>query len=157
MLPTLKKLSTKEIKILTKKLEKQFSIDKLKLDYLFLKNNEDKIFIINKSFKSFERKNLNINSIGLYFAKIENGFPRLTIEGSQLIGQKAKSNILSLEKNDFKLWVNGKDLEIKEKFSGYILVKYNNDFLGMGYCKDGKVLNSTPKERRITINEPIYQ
>lgn len=149
MLPTLKKLSTKETKILIKKLEKQFSIENLKLDYLFLKNNEDRVYIINKSFKSFDKKNLRINTIGLYFAKLEHGFPRLTIEGSQLIGKKAKSNIFELDKDTLKKWVNGNDLETKERDIGYVLIKYNEDFLGVGYYKNGKILNMVPKERRI--------
>lgn len=149
MLPTLKKLSTKETKILIKKLEKQFSIEKLKLDYLFLKNNEDRIYMINKSFKSFDKKNLRINTLGLYFAKLEHGFPRLTIEGSQIIGKKAKSNIFELDNDNMKMWVNGKDIETKERYNNYILIKYNEDFLGVGYYKNGKILNTVPKERRI--------
>ena len=98
MLKSLKKLSTKETKILIKKLEKQFSIDNLKLEYLFFKNTKDRIFIVNKSFKNFDKKNLSINILGLYFAKLQNNFPRLTVEGSQIIGPKAKSNILKINK-----------------------------------------------------------
>jgi len=140
-------LNKKEIKKFLKDLEKEFKI-KPKLDYIFLKNNKGKIFIINKSFANLNINKLKINNIGLYIARQEKNNLRLTIEGSILL--KNSKNTLNLTEKQMYDHMKGLELNIKEKDGNYIL-KHKNTFLGSSKIKNNKLLNYIPKSRRIKL------
>ena len=146
----LKKLSNREKKLLFKKIELQYGIRDLKLDYLFFKNNEGKIFIVNKEFRDLNTENINVNSIGLYFARLDKEL-RLTIEGSQIIGPLAKKNFLEVSDEQANEWLRGNDLDnIKNNFDEtFIILKNKDDFIGCGKYKEGRILNYVARERRI--------
>ncbi len=145
----LKILNKKQIKLILKKLEAQFGF-KDTLDFVFLQNREGKIFLINKDIAKVDLSKLRINSIGLYFGKIEQDELRLSIEGSQLIGKKAKKNIVELNSQQLKQWLKGEDIE-NNKHQGFVIIRHNKDFLGTGKAKQDKILNFVPKARRIKI------
>jgi len=148
-MPQLKILNGKEIKEILKLIEKQWNV-KIKLEYTFLKNNKNRVFIINKDIEKIELEKLRVNSFGLYFCEIDHMGIRLSIEGSQIIGPKATKNIVEINSLQIKQWFNGQDLEIKENYSGFVIIKHKNDFLGSGKYKNGKILNYVSKSRRIT-------
>ena len=152
-MPQLKILNKKEIKQILKLIENQWNV-KLNPDYAFLRNNKNRIFIINKDIEKIELERLRINSIGIYFCEIDNGI-RLSIEGSQIIGPKASKNIAEITEEQVKQWLKGEDLEIENKennYSGFLIIKHNNDFLGTGKYKENKILNYVGKSRRINVN-----
>ncbi|MCH8004466.1 MAG: hypothetical protein IH934_07610 [Nanoarchaeota archaeon] len=147
-MPELKILNTKEIKKILKLIENQWNA-KLTLKYAFLKNNKNRIFIVNKDIEKIDMSKLRINSIGMYFCEINNQDTRLSIEGSQIIGPTATKNIVDISEEQAKQWLHGEDLEIEGNYDGFVIVKYNNNFLGSGKYKDGRVLNYVSKSRRI--------
>ena len=147
-MPQLKILNSKEIKEILKLIEKQWN-SKLKFDYGFLKNNRNRVFIINKDIQKIELDKLRINSIGMYFCEIRNNEIRLSIEGSQIVGPKATKNIIEINEPQVKQWFNGQDLEINGNYDGFVIIKYNNDFLGTGKYKSDRILNYVSKARRI--------
>ena len=148
----LKILNSKQIKEVLKLIKQQWGFND-KLDYAFLKNEKNKIFLTNKQIFDLDFSKLRINSLGLEFATIEKtGEIRLSIEGSQIIGKKAKKNILELNKKQIKKYLKGEDLEIKTKNKGFQIIKYKNYFCGTGKYKQGKILNFVPKERRLNID-----
>ena len=151
-MPQLKILNSKEIKEILKLIENQWNA-KLKLNYAFLKNNKNRIFIVNKDISKIELEKLRINSIGMYFCETRNDKIRLSIEGSQIVGPKAMKNIVEINSLQVKQWMKGEDLEIENKgdYNGFVIIKHNNDFLGTGKYKDGKVLNYVGKSRRVSI------
>jgi len=149
----LKILNKKEANQLLDKIKEQYSIKDLKLDYVFLRNNKNRIFITNRDISRIDLNNLKINSIGLYFCSIEKGGIRLTIEGSQLIGKKAKENVLELDDKEANDWLKGNDINTNQKLNGFVLIKNKNDFLGSGKYKEGKILNFVPKSRRLKTTE----
>ncbi|MBU2589143.1 MAG: hypothetical protein KKF52_02540 [Nanoarchaeota archaeon] len=142
----IKILNSKEIKKILKELE-YFGF-KDKLNYAFLKNNDDKIFLLSKKFGEIDTARLRINNLGLYFGKQEKSGIRLTIEGTQLI--KPSKNVIELDDKQIRQWILGKDLEIKSEAKGFLVIKNKNDFFGCGAYKDGKLLNYIPKNRRLT-------
>ena len=151
----LKAMNSKEIKELLLKIKEQWDSD-LKEDaekYAFLRNAEDKIFIANKEVFSIDFSKIRINSLGVYFAQYDKMGLRLSIEGSQMIGKHAKKNFVEIDEKQAKEWMKGEDIFIGEEkeLNGFVLVKYNNDFLGSGkYQKEtGKVFNFVPKARRV--------
>jgi len=147
----LKILNSKETKEILKLIEEQWGA-KLKLDQAFLKNNKNRVFIVNKDISKIDYSKLRINSTGLYFCEIDKIGIRLSIEGSQIVGPKATKNIVEINNDQVKKWFKGEDLEVKGNYSGFIIIKRNNDFLGSGKIKENTILNFVPKIRRLNVN-----
>ncbi len=144
----LKILNSKEIKEILKLIESQWGA-KLKPDYAFLQNPKNRVFIVNKDISKIDFSKLRTNSIGIYFCEVDRVGIRLSIEGSQIVGPKAAKNIAEINEEQAKAWLKGEGLEIKGNYSDFVIIKYNNDFLGTGKYKTGKVLNYVNKSRRI--------
>ena len=145
-------LNSREKRDIFKILEAQFSFQG-ELPYVFLQNREDKIFLITHDLERVALETLRVNNIGLYFCKREKDGIRLSIEGSQLIGEKAKKNVLEVSKEEMIFWLKGEDLPCKENYEGYVVLKHGKDFLGCGKYKEGKILNFVTKSRRILAKE----
>lgn len=152
MLKGLKKwkvLNSKEVKAVAAIVKQQWGSD-LSRDYGFLEGKDGDIFLISRDIEKLDLQQLRINSLGLYFGQLRNGELRLSIEGSQIVGKTAAKNVVDLDDNEFKLWLRGEDIErASDGCSGYVIIKHNNDFIGCGKCKDGKILNFVPKARRV--------
>ena len=150
-MPELKILNKKEIKEILNLIEKQWGA-KLKLDYVFLRNNKNRVFIVNKDISKIDLSKLRINSFGMYFCEIDKIGIRLSIEGSQLVGPKATKNITEINEKQTKQWLKGEDLEIEGNYSGFVILKHKNYFLGTGKFKENKILNYVGKSRRINAS-----
>lgn len=144
----LKILNTREAKEIFSTIESQWGA-KLKLDYALLQNNQNRIFLANRELSKISLEKLRINSIGMYFCETGNGI-RLSIEGSQLVGPKANKNIAEINEDQAKRWMKGEDLDIEGDYSGFVILKNKDDFLGTGKYRDGTILNYVGKERRIS-------
>ena len=140
-------LNTREIKKLLKQIEQDYEVKNLKLDYVFLKNTKNKVYILSKDFKDLDTSKLHVNNLGLYFCKIEVGWVRLSLEGSQLVGNNSKK-IIDLDKEEINEWVKGQNIDKNSK-DGYYIIRHENDFYGVTKVKDNKLNNFIPKHRRI--------
>lgn len=150
----LKILNRKKIKDILALIKKQWGAD-FKTELAFLMNTQNKIFLVNKKVFNLNLEKLRINSIGLYFGELKNNELRLSIEGSQLISKNAKQNIAELNEKQAMQWLKGQDIEIKGSYTGFVILKHKNDFLGTGKYKQVKILNFVPKARRFKYNLEI--
>lgn len=149
-MPELKILNSREIKEIYGMIENQWGA-KIKLDYGFLKNNKNRIFIISKDISKIDLSRLRLNSAGMYFCEIDNKGIRLSIEGSQIIGANAAKNIVELDEEDAKKWFKGEDLQKECKnCSGFVILRNKKDFLGTGKYSNGKIMNYVGKTRRVS-------
>lgn len=143
-------LNGKKIRQLMKLLEEQWGVDKMP-DCGFLQKGND-VFLITRSVDSIDLRTLNLNSLGLYFAELRNEQLRFSIEGSQLIGKKAK-NVISLSDSQVAEWIRGADLVLdssgRNETDRFCIVENKGDFYGCGRVKDGTLINFVPKSRRI--------
>ena len=146
----LKILNSREIKEILKLIDKQWGA-KLKLDYGFLKNNKNRIFVVSKGISKINTSNLRLNSVGMYFCEIDHKGIRLSIEGSQIVGPKATRNIVEVDEEETKKWFKGEDLEINGEYSGFLIIKHKKDFLGNGKYSNGRILNYVGKNRRVNV------
>ena len=147
-----KVLNSKEVKGISSMVRQQWGCGFSSVigDAAFLEGKDGDIFLISRDVERLDLEHLHAESLGLYFGQLRNGELRLSIEGSQLVGKAAAKNVISIEDNEFRLWLAGNDLERDYGgCSGYVLVKHGSDFIGCGKCKDGKVLNFVPKARRV--------
>lgn len=148
----LKFLDRKGKKRFLELLKKQFGFEE-ELDYSFLTNNKNKVFIVNKDIANIDLERIKINSIGLYIAEFNNNEVRPSIEGSQIIGKKAKKNVIELDENQAKEWLKGNDLEKPTNAEGFVILKHNEDYLGSGRVKQNTILNFVPKTRRLNVSD----
>lgn len=152
----LKILNSKEIKKLLNNIKNQFNTVELNLNYVFVINSENKIFIINKKIQEIDLNKLKINNIGLYFAKIEEDGIRLTIEGSEIISKFSPQNIIDITKEEAKSWFYGNDLSYNGNLKSYAILKHKEDTLGCGKIKNNRILNFIDKGRRIKTKDILY-
>lgn len=146
----LKILNSREVKEILKKLNGQFGIH-CTLDYAFLMDQHNKIWLIHKDVNLIDFEQLRINSMGLYFAEINKyGEVRLTIEGSQLVGKFATKNVLVLDAEHVKKYFKGEDVPVQLDVGGspFVLLQFCSDFFGCAKYKDGILLNYLPKVHR---------
>ncbi|MBC8494835.1 hypothetical protein H8D36_01645 [archaeon] len=150
MMQHLKILNSKEQKNIRKLLKEEFGFEET-LEYVFLINNKQRVYIINRDIERVDLETLRIDAMGLYFGTLEGGGLRLSIEGSQIIGPKANKNILEINDKQFELWLKGVDFEIETTLLGFVLVKYEKEFVGCGRIKNDVLMNFVPKARRLTV------
>lgn len=147
-MPELKILNNKEIKEIYSMIDEQWGA-KIKLDYGFLQNSKNRIFVISKDISKIDTSKLRLNSAGMYFCEHDKVGIRLSIEGSQIVGPKAEKNAVEISDEEARKWLKGDNLEIKGDYSGFLIIKNKNDFLGTGRYSNGKILNFVSKTRRI--------
>ncbi len=162
-------LNSKEIKKINNLIKDQFGVLFDFSYYTVLLSPKKKIYIVNKDVFDLDLKKIRVNSMGLYFANVKNNEIRLSIEGSQLVGPIANESIIELTDEEMEQWIQGIDLDTSEHFphpyippdkkehmsifgqNQFVIVKYNNDYIGCGKIIKDKVLNFVPKTRRIII------
>lgn len=146
----LTRLNSRDKKEIYKVLESQFGIVE-KIDLLIFKSRKNKLYAINSAFETVDVSQLRVDTFGLYIGEIDKDL-RLSLEGSYLLGKYATKNVLELSKGQATLWMSGFDLEYDGELTGWILLKFQDDWMGSGYVKEGKILNYIPKARRIKID-----
>ncbi|MDP2926351.1 MAG: hypothetical protein Q8N99_08290 [Nanoarchaeota archaeon] len=142
-------LNTEKKKIINQ-LNEQYGIKKL--PYLIILFGNEKLRLYSGNLSRIELYHLdnkvNIENVGLYFAKWEREELRLTLDGIQILKNQITKNILELVDEQTQEWMKGNDLDIKTDKGWYIL-RNNNEFLGCGKSTGEKISNFIPKERRI--------
>ncbi len=141
-------LNSKRVKEILHLINEQWGCE-WKTDLVFLLSAKDKVHVVSRCLEKLDTSQLKIDSLGMYFAAIENGELRLSIEGSQIIGPLAKHNVVELDDKETKQWIAGEDLEKDTEWSGFVLIRHKKDFLGTGRVKEKKILNYFPKSRRV--------
>ena len=143
-------LNSKEKKKILNFLKEQFGYED-NLDFVFLKNNKQRIYLMSKDMIDIDVDSLRIDSLGSYFATIYDNEIRPSIEGSQIIGPKAKKGIIVLNDGQIEDYLKGMDLvpdEDQKMQPGYCIVKYKQDYLGCVKVSD-RILNFISKARRL--------
>jgi NOL1/NOP2/fmu family ribosome biogenesis protein len=144
-------MNSKEKKELNKMLIDQFGAG-IEGYNVFI-NPKNKIFLIGEEYSKINIEKLRINSLGLYFGEIYEGKVRLSIEGAQIIGKTAASNILVVDDTQANIWMKGEDFDIDSDLEGFVIIKNREDVLGCGKIAGKKLYNYMPKERRLNVQE----
>ncbi len=153
-------MNSKEKKNFLKIIEERFDCDISDFKDSVLIKAGHRIYLTNRELEKINTSDLKIDNIGLYIATIEEKLNkearvRLSIEGSQIIGPRAKKNILEINREQLKGWFFGNDFEVSKGNCerGFVILKYKNDFVGCGNLtkKEGgyEIKNYVPKERRL--------
>lgn len=142
-------LNAKERKMINQLLEEQWGFTE-KLEYVYLLTTRNRLFFVNRDIEHLNLTGLRISSVGLYIGELLHEKElRLSIDGSQIIGPYATRNVIELDDTQARLWLKGQDLDMETKSNSFIILKHDDDFLGCGKAKEGRILNYVPKTRRI--------
>ncbi|MBW2964653.1 hypothetical protein KY363_04295 [Candidatus Woesearchaeota archaeon] len=146
---SLRILNSREKKEINQQLKDQWGCE-LNKELVFLLSNKDRLYVAETDISLVDTEKLKIDNIGLYVCNVSDKAIRLSIEGSQMLGPKAKKNVLDITADEVKKWLKGEDLE-KEAHgcAGYVLIRHGSDFIGCGLVAKGNILNFVPKARRI--------
>jgi len=151
----IKILSKREKEEILRKLNKQFGIKDI--PGMLIKLGKDRIFFFSGNFNENEIRKLEsevqIERVGIYFAKIIMDDIKLSIEGTQILKEQINKNIFELNEEQLKDWMSGRDLMIQMKERGFLVMKYKEEFLGCGKASENKISNFIPKERRLKNKE----
>ena len=132
-------------------LNKRFGIEKV--PGIIVKRGREKLFLFTGSFSKKQIKELErevpLERVGTYFAKIDQGGIRLSIEGSQILKDQIKKNIFELNEEQLDLWMGGNQIDISTGKRGFLIMKYKDNFLGSGKASAEKIGNFIPKSRRL--------
>ena len=147
----LKILNPNEKAEIEAKLKEQFAVNSI--PGILIKRGEERIFFFSGDLSEEQVENLEkcafIERMGVYFGKVINGEIRLSIEGSQILGKQIKKNIFTLNSEQTKEWMMGRELLISTGKKGFLIMKSDSDFLGTGKASEHKIGNFIPKSRRL--------
>ncbi|PIO07025.1 hypothetical protein COT47_01765 [Candidatus Woesearchaeota archaeon CG08_land_8_20_14_0_20_43_7] len=145
---TLKILNTHDTKKILSTLKEQWGFCE-KLNYAFVVNAKGKVHAVTREFARVIDLKLRIDTIGFYFGTWNSDGFRLSIEGSQIIGPLAKKNVVLLDEKEIVDWAKGIDIEKETDCTGYVILRKEDDFIGCGRIKEGRILNYIPRNRRL--------
>src|SRR3989344_136335 len=128
MISQTKILKGKERKEIETKLEEQFGISKIPGEILM--RGKERLFFYSGNLNSDSIKNLE----SLVF-----------IDGAQIFKEQISKNIFQIPKELVEKWMMGNELNIKSGMKGFVIVSYNNEFLGTGKASEEKISNFIPK------------
>lgn len=144
-------LNSKDRKLILKDLTSMYGVGELPDVIFFCFNKKEKVYIATREIFEINREDLRINTFGMYYGTImKDGF-RPSLEGLHMMQDNIKKNILELDKEQFKAWITGSDLDVENEANEntYLILKYDNDFVGVGKLKNTSILNYLPKSRKL--------
>jgi len=148
-------LNSKEKKTFVSVLEEKYGF-KGKIEHALFEK-EEKYFIVNNDVEKILNVKIHINSYGLYIGELRHGNFRFSVEGAQIYGKNCNKNIVELTKEQTKDWFNGNNVALikgqEAEDRTYVLIKYDDLFVGCGRVDGRLILNFLPKVRRIVTSD----
>ena len=115
-----------------------------------IEGGKKKLWHVSEDVKKIRTTKLRLETMGTYFARYDKrGELRLSIEGSMKVGPYATKNVVRLTEKEMNEWIRGINLDKKTGKTGYVLLEYENNYLGCGKAYSEGILNHVPKNRRI--------
>ncbi len=152
-------LNKKRLKKINEKLKEYYNSTFSLEENFFILRGKD-LYIISRDLLLLEDfESLKDVSSGLYVGELyEDNFLRLSVEGTQILGEKASKNVLELDDCDWKQWMMKMNIK-SEKFKSYkkafYIIKHKNkstnkyDYFGVGLIKEDTLYNYIPKNRAV--------
>ncbi len=145
-------LNSAKKKKIVQLLEKFYGISKL--PYLLIQTGKRKYRIYSGSLSKEEinelGKNLHIELIGTRFCKINDEKLRINFDSVNISEIKSQvENVFELDDEQAKKWMNGENIETNVEGGEFLIMKYSEDFLGVGQNRKTFIQNYVPKERRV--------
>jgi len=149
-------LNSKEKKKLLAELEHHYGITSL--PYALLETGKKKVRAFSGSLTGEEISELNrvtnIELIGSYMINKKDNDPRISFDALTLLKNQITKNIVEINNEQLQLWLRGHDLEIPNLPRGPVVIKFQDDLVGIGKSNTEKIFNYVPKERKLKTPLP---
>lgn len=149
-------LNSKEKKELTIELEELYGINNLS-NYQLLETGKKKIRAFSGTLSNEEiiklAQSIRIEIIGMYMVSKRDDQARVNFDALPVLKNQITRNIIEINKEQLEKWIRGQDLEIQVQ-RGTIVLKYEDDLVGVGKSNGEKIFNYIPKERKIKTPVP---
>lgn len=149
-------LNSREIKELTIELEELYGINNLN-NYQLIETGKRKIRAFSGSLLKEEMlklaQSIRIEIIGMYMISKKDDQARINFDALQILKNQITKNIIEINKEQLEKWIRGYDLEIRAQ-RGTIVLKFEEDLVGVGKSNGERIFNYTPKERKIKTQLP---
>lgn len=149
-------LNSKEKKELTEELEELYGINNLN-NYQLLETGKKKIRAFSGTLSKEEiiklSQSIRIEIIGMYMVSKRDDQARINFDALPILKNQISKNIIEITKEQLEKWIRGQDLEIKAQ-RGTIVLKFEEDLVGVGKSNGEKIFNYIPKERKIKTPLP---
>jgi NOL1/NOP2/fmu family ribosome biogenesis protein len=147
-------LSRKETEEIEERIRNTYGTEDCLKEFVVLQTGkEEKIWLASRKIFELNLEVLRINSIGLYFGRVDCGKLRLSVEGAGIVGPKAKKNIAEIDDTaiwDFLRGFDVKPSKLNEAEEGrYVLVKHKDHFIGVAKLENGMLISVLPKSRKL--------
>ena len=151
----MKILERKEIEKIEDIVERNYGTKINLRQFLVLETFEEKIWLTAKDLLSINLSKLPVNCVGMNFGKLKrNGKINLTIEGSQMVGVEATKNLVLLNEDNAKKFMQGSDVkpdkEINCEYHNFSIIKSGEDILASSLLTEEGIENQLPRSRRIS-------
>jgi NOL1/NOP2/fmu family ribosome biogenesis protein len=149
-------LDRSERKALLEELEGAFGLEELPQDLVLVEGSEGKVRAVTREAYEVAQRIGRVEALGLYVLKRTKFGLYLSVEGSQLFGEKLRRNVVELNVEQLERWASGEPLDLSElglrPDGGFVVVRHGPVYAGSGkVSKDGKVHPQIPKERRVPV------
>jgi len=146
-----RRLSQREIKNLQESLKKQYGVEDAFDGLVLYISGGRRIRATTPETAKLARKLRKVQQIGLYVAKLSKAGVSLSPEGSQLLDDAIKKNIVELSEEEAELWMKAAPLTLHAETEGiYVVGRLGKLYLGSGrVSRDGKIYPQIAKWRRI--------
>ena len=90
---------------------------------------------------------LLFDRVGLHVGDLAGGEFAPTIEGAQLLGDRATKNVVEVSRQQAENYFKGEDLEAEGLSDGAVLLALEGRVIAAGAAEAGKIKNTVPKSR----------
>ncbi|MFH1425176.1 MAG: hypothetical protein ABIG28_00390 [archaeon] len=144
----MKYLKPTERKKLIRELTNLYNISELPKTIIKINKEQLNAFSgnLNKELLTQLTKTTRVESIGLPIIEKTNNQTKLTFDALNIL--KPEKPILEINEEQYNQWIRGHDIDI-ETNKGTIILKYEEDLVGIAKSSNGKIFNSVPKDRRV--------
>lgn len=143
-------IKSSEKKEIVSVLKHFYGIDEL--PYLLIRTGKGKIRgysgNLSKEEISLLGELVRLETVGAYLINERGEGFRISFDAlsNSVLKKQICKNIVEINDEQFNLWIRGYDLEIKFVES-FVVLKYKDDFVGIGKSNGKRIINYLPKER----------
>ncbi len=154
----MKFLNSKQKREIQKGIEETYGIPEI--PYLLIEAGKQRLRAFSGNLTREEilelSKIANIEVIGMYLISQKDDDLRLNFDALPLFKSQITKRILEINKDQLALWMRGYDLDIKCE-RGIVVLKYQDELVGIGKSNTEKIFNYLPKERKLKTPLPSSQ
>ncbi|MDW8041766.1 MAG: hypothetical protein RMJ75_03050 [Nitrososphaerota archaeon] len=135
-------------------LREEFGVERGLEEFVVLYSSEGKVRVTTPEVLEVAREIGRFESVGLYVLKITKFGVYLSLEGSQLLRESIRRNVVEVDREQLEVWMKGEPMPLNSMRGAvegeYAVVRWGDVYAGSGkVSKDGRLHPQIPKSRRL--------